>query len=295
MSFSAEQKNHIISEQNKNPCCRKALLSGILFSRAYAENNTVFLSLEKNEYCEFASKLIFEFFGRNPEILSSKSGGRRKIITFDSKSAAKYVRSLGESSEFFVDKCQGCASAFLKGVFLACGNLSDPSNQYLLEFSPSYNAELLSDFLTKYFFSPKLTVRKEKKVIYFKRASEIEDFCGFLGLTDAMFQITNTQIEREFLNNTNRVVNCETNNIEKSVSASAKQIEAINELIKHNLLSNLPDELEYTARLRIQNDSLSLSQLSKLFTPPISKSGLSHRLTKIIEFANQLLKKDSYL
>lgn len=291
MSFSAEQKNQIITEQYKGACCRRAILNGILLTKAYAENNRAFFTLEKNEYCDFAAKLIYEFFGRNPEISTSKSGGRRKIVSFDSKSATKYIYSLDGKSEFFSNRCQGCACAFLRGVFLACGNLSDPERQYLLEFSPSYNTEHLLDFLAENSFSPKLTVRKNKKVIYFKRASEIEDFCGFLGLTEAMFKITNTQIKREFLNNTNRVVNCETNNIEKAVSASAKQIEAINELIKHNLLSNLPDELEYTARLRVQNESLSLSQLSKLFTPPISKSGLSHRLTKIIEFADQLLKK----
>ena len=109
-----------------------------------------------------------------------------------------------------------------------------------------------------------------------------------------MFEITNLQIEREILNNTNRVVNCETNNIEKSVSASSRQTAAIKALADHNLLSSLPDELEYTARLRIQNDSLSLSQLSKLFTPPISKSGLSHRLSKIIEFADLLLKEKGW-
>ena len=292
MSFSAEQKNQIISEQYKSICCRRAMLNGILLTKAYAENSRVFLSLEKNEYCDFVSKLISEFFGRNPEISTSKSGGRRKILTFESKSAAKYIRSINESSDIFINKCQGCTSAFFKGAFLACGNLSAPDKQYLLEFSPSNNTDIFIDFLKKNSFSPKLTVRKDKKVIYFKRASEIEDFCGFLGLTEAMFQITNTQIEREFLNNTNRIVNCETNNIERAVSASAKQIDAINELIRHNLLSNLPDELEYTARLRIQNESLSLAQLSKLFIPPISKSGLSHRLTKIIEFADQLLNNE---
>ena len=105
-----------------------------------------------------------------------------------------------------------------------------------------------------------------------------------------MFAITNTQIEREFLNNTNRIVNCETNNIGKAVSASAKQIEAIKALEAHNLLSSLPEELEYTARLRLKNDTLSLSQLSKIFTPPISKSGLSHRLSKLIEISEQMLK-----
>ena len=289
MSFSSEQKNIIIAEQYKGACCRRAMLCGILSAKASADGETINLSLEKNEFCEFASKLIYEFYGKDTSVSTSPKGGRCKTISFKSKAASKYLHSLFEDGSLFSEKCQFCSSAFLKGVFLACGTISDPRKQYLLEMSPVNNTELIMDFLSEHSFFPKITIRKEKKVIYFKRASEIEDICGFLGLTEAMFEITNTQIEREFLNNTNRVVNCETNNIEKSVSASGKQIEAINSLIEHNLLSMLPEELEYTARLRIQNESLSLSQLSKLFTPHISKSGLSHRLSKIIEIADQLL------
>ena len=290
MSFSSEQKLIVINDTYKNSCCRRALLSGILSSKAMVLKDCIELSVEKKEYCDFASRLIFEFYGKETQDASSKSGGRLKKIRFDSKAAYKYLRNVEDGEELFLEKCPGCAAAYFKGVFLACGTISDPQKQYLLEFSPAVNTEKISEKLKSLSFSPKVISRNSKKVISFKKATEIEDLCGFIGLTDAMFEITNTQIEREFLNNANRAVNCETNNIGKSVSASGKQIEAIGALIEHNLISSLPDELEYTARLRIQNDGLSLTQLSKLFTPPISKSGLSHRLTKIIEISEQLIK-----
>ena len=90
-------------------------------------------------------------------------------------------------------------------------------------------------------------------------------------------------------NNTNRIVNCETNNISKSVTASHKQISVIDELERANLLSSLPEELEATARLRIKYRDLSLSQLAAVAVPAISKSGLSHRLKKIMEYSETLL------
>ena len=99
----------------------------------------------------------------------------------------------------------------------------------------------------------------------------------------------NAKIESEFRNNTNRIVNCETNNISKSVMASHKQISVIDELERANLLSSLPEELEVTARLRIKYRDLSLSQLAAVSVPAISKSGLSHRLKKIMEYAETLL------
>ena len=289
MSFSGEQKKQIILEQIKNSCCRKALLSGILSSKATACGDSISVTLEKDEFCDFTAKLISEFYGKAAEISKPRHGGRCRILTFESKSAHKYLKSVEVGGELCITKCPACASYYFKGVFFASGKFSDPAKQYYLELSPSVNTDRIFDELSKNGMNPRITERSSARSIYFRRASDIEDFCGFVGLTGAMFEIANTQIEREFLNNTNRIVNCETNNIERSVSASGKQIEAIRALIDRNLLSNLPDELEYTARLRIQNESLSLSQLSKLFSPPISKSGLSHRLTKIMEIADLLL------
>ena len=110
------------------------------------------------------------------------------------------------------------------------------------------------------------------------------------GMNHTIFELMNAKINSEIRNNANRVANCETNNIGKAVDASTKQSEAIGELISANMLSSLPEELEKTARLRHQFPDLSLSQLAALHSPPISKPGLSHRLKKIMEFAQQMLK-----
>ncbi|MBO5879526.1 MAG: DNA-binding protein WhiA [Clostridia bacterium] len=291
MSFSIEQKKQIIEEQQKNSCCRKAFLCGILSSKAELCGDKIYVSLEKDEFIDFVEKLVTEFYGKLLVREKNKNGGRLKLAAFDSKSASKYMRSIADGAALYQQKCPSCTSSFFKGVFFACGKFSDPANQYFLELSPKFNIQRIYDELLENGLNPRVTSRLGNSSLYFRRAGEIEDFCGFVGMTGAMFDIANTQIEREFLNNTNRIVNCETNNIGRSVTASAKQIEAIRALMERNLLSNLPDELEYTARLRIENESLSLAQLSKLFSPPISKSGLSHRLTKIMEFSELLLSE----
>ena len=103
------------------------------------------------------------------------------------------------------------------------------------------------------------------------------------------FELMNAKIEREIRNNANRVSNCETNNIDKAVKASVEQIAVIKKLISTGLISYLPDELEMTARLRMENEHLSLAQLASIITPPISKPGLSHRLKKINQLAEELL------
>ena len=105
------------------------------------------------------------------------------------------------------------------------------------------------------------------------------------------FLLMNSKIEGEFKNSANRVRNCETNNILKTVSASARWVSAIEALDEANLLSTLPDELEKTARLRLEYRDYSLARLAAEFTPPISKPGLSHRLNKIVELSDILLKK----
>ena len=134
MSFSSEQKLRIVNDLYKNSCCRRALLGGILSSKAIVLKDCIEFSLEKTEYLDFASKLISEFYGKAPEKFSPPKGGRCKILRFDSKAAYKYLRSIETDGDLFIPKCQSCASAYFKGVFLSCGTISDPRKQYLLEF-----------------------------------------------------------------------------------------------------------------------------------------------------------------
>ena len=160
MSFSSEQKKRITLETYKNSCCRRALLCGILSAKAIVSGSDITINLEKKEFCDFFSKLVNEFFGVEPVISTNKNGGRCRNVSFRSKAASKYLRSLENDGDLFTEKCQGCSASYLKGVFLASGTISDPQKQYLLEFSPSYNVDNILNYLTECSFSPKMTSRR---------------------------------------------------------------------------------------------------------------------------------------
>ena len=126
--------------------------------------------------------------------------------------------------------------------------------------------------------------------MYFRNSTTLEDFFALANMNQTAFDIMNAKIKGELRNTANRIANCETNNIGRAVSASISQITLIEELVERGLISLLPDELERTARFRMENRDMSLSQLAGAITPPISKSGLSHRLKKITEMAENILK-----
>ena len=291
MSFCSELKNEITLHAIKSGCCRRALLLGILCAKATAEAKSVSLSVENDEYAEFCTKLISEFFGRQPTVSTAKSGGRRRILSFESASASSYIKSVDDGKEFFTEKCRGCAGAFLRGVFFACGRVSDPQKQYHIEFSPVRRIDGLLDIFHNCDISVKSAVRRGSEIIYAKKSGVLEDFFAFIGVNSAAFALMNAKIEGELRNNANRVFNCDTNNIDKAVRASMKHISYISRLYEANLLSSLPEELEATARLRLAHKDYSLAQLAAISIPPISKSGLSHRLNKISEIAEKLLTK----
>ena len=134
MSFAKEQKEDILSVVEKNVCCRRALLLGVMFAKANIVEDELKLTLEGNSTVLYASTLIQEFYSKSPDILKNTSGGRGKTISFNSKSAIKYIRNLKEKT-ICEPKCSACSSAFLRGVFLACGRVSEPSKQHNLELA----------------------------------------------------------------------------------------------------------------------------------------------------------------
>lgn len=289
MSFSSEQKENIISHQYRTSCCRKALLAGILFSKAMLSDGALTISFEKRGNAEFAAKLVREFYGAAIDISYSEIGGRRVVLSFESDSAAEYILNIIDASNLFVKKCEGCLSAFLKGIYLASGRSSDPKIQYSLEFSSGERSVLLRDFLCGLGLPAKISEKKNGTVVYFKDGASIEDFFAYAGMNKAMFTLIDAKAEGELRRNAMRVANCETNNIEKTVNAARKQLTVIAELEKANLITSLPEELAETARLRQRYPDLSLAQLSQIAVPPISKPGLSHRLKKLVEIGEQLL------
>lgn len=295
MSFLSERKNEIIEHSYKNSCCRRSMLNGILFSKGSLDNGTISVKIENTEIAEYIEFLVKELFGKDSVISHCEKGGRCKIVSFQSPACERYLFSLdADGASYFSEKCPLCKSAFLRGFFLACGRITDPKKQYRLEFAPITRHEQLLNLFDELGMQFSVSKRRNEKILYSGNSAVVEDFFAAAGMNSTVFLLMNSKIENDFKNTANRIRNCETNNILKTVSASARWVEAIEALEKANLLSTLPEELEETARKRLEYKDYSLARLAAEFTPPISKPGLSHRLNKIVEMAENLLgKKDN--
>ena len=295
MSVSREQKIDIINSTYKSVCCRRALLNGVLFSKGSANGKVVQISLERQEYADFVLKLVKEFFGKDGDSFRTHSGGRRVLISFESPSASKYISSLLYNDDFSVcdiltQRCASCLSSFLRGVFLACGRLSDPTKQFSLEFSIGDRCDMLVKILSDLELNSNVRNNGIKSIVYFHKADQIEDFYGYAGINKVVFDIIEVKINSLARRESQRYLNCVTSNYDKMAAVSKRQIGIISRLDELQLLSSLPEELEETARLKLRYPDLPLSALAAQMTPAISKSGLSHRLKKIEEVGAKLLK-----
>ena len=292
MSFSSEQKNEIITQQYKSSCCRRAFLMGFMFARAVNESeDNISIRAEKYETLEFVGRLIKEFYSKVIEPKHSPKGGRYLFAEFKSPAAVKYLNSIEVGGELFSAKCDLCESSFLRGVFLASGKICDPERQYLLEFSLGDRTDAFKEYLTSIGITPNIANKKTGRVVYYKHSAKIEEFTARASMNKSIFAIVNEQITSDLDNYVQRVSNCTSGNISKTVDAAIKYNNVITQLDEANLLSSLPEELAATARLRLEYPDLTLAGLARMSVPPISKSGLAHRLNKILELSDKLLGK----
>lgn len=185
--------------------------------------------------------------------------------------------------------CENCAPVCVRALFLLFGSMTDPSKSYHLDltFKTEEACEKIYSILSDLGLTFHKTKRAEKYVLYIKDSSAIEDFLVFMGAQSAAFELMNQKIEREFRNSVNRQVNCDTANIEKQLASAHKYIEAIRYLIDSGSIERLSPELKNTAILRLENEQLTLTDLGGMVDPPVSKSGIKHRLEKILAFANE--------
>jgi len=184
-------------------------------------------------------------------------------------------------------KCPSCLPHFIARLFLLFGSVTDPSKRNHLEFSfeTREECEVLDKILTEQGISGRCTQRKKHYIYYLKDGEAIADFLAYIGANAAAFDFMNTRIEREFRNNVNRQVNCDTANIDKSLRAAEEQINVISALKESGKLQSLPPTLYQTAVLRLQYSQMSMKELGNAHEPPITKSGVSHRLAKIMDLA----------
>lgn len=177
--------------------------------------------------------------------------------------------------------------AFVRGAFLSCGSVVDPEKDYHLEFAaPHQNSgKDLAFLLEEQGFQPKTIWRGGRFIVYFKDSGQIEDVLTFAGASRQSLELMNVKIFKDIRNKANRVTNCETANIDKTVNAAAEQVAAIRRLVQTGGYERLPEELREASRLLLAHPDVSLRELGALMREPLSRSGVYHRMQRILTLA----------
>lgn len=320
MSFSSQTKGELARVVPTKKCCMLAEITGFLRVASSLRlvgggKFTIVASTENPAIARHYKTLIREYFGSNAgiEVGNSQVPGKARgsyryryslVIRPDEKSS-QILRETGmllikEGNDFLSDgiyqpiirnKC--CKKAYLRGLFLGVGTMSDPRKSYHLEFvlNSSQVAQDLKRLIGSFVdLSAGLIERGEEHVVYMKRAEYISDMLGIMGANEAMLEFENIRIGRGLRREVNRISNCDNANVDRTLSAAEQQIKYI-ELIDAKLgLDNLDPVLRETAQLRLELPGASLTDIGEALRPPIKKPGVSKRFAKLKEIAESLDK-----
>ncbi len=291
MSFADRVCGELAELTLKKPCCRRALAAGFLAMSASKISGGVELVLRREVSASAAVEALQKAFAKAPDYTSESYYGHPRFrLRLASPGAAKLTASLQAEDAspeelLHFSACENCRSAFLRAAFLASGTVNDPHKTASLEFLPEVGAEALRRVLSDAGYPPACTVRQGRTSLYFKDSTAIGDVLALIGAHHTVFDFYDSRIERDIRNQENRATNFVTSNIQRSVSAATRQADIIRRLAEAGGLEGLPEALRETAILRFGHPEATLDELKNLHNPPISKSGLNHRLQKILEIA----------
>lgn len=186
-----------------------------------------------------------------------------------------------------------CKRAFIRGAFLAAGSMSDPKKAYHFEIvcAAEPMAEQIRELMSSFSMDAKIVQRKKSYVVYLKEGSQIVDILNIMEAHVSLMELENVRILKEMRNTVNRKVNCETANLNKTVSAAVKQLEDITYLRDTIGLEKLSEGLEEVALARLSHPDASLKELGALLSPPVGKSGVNHRLRKLGDLVEKVRKE----
>lgn len=289
MSFSTDVKEELSKLSNlANKDSVKAEMYGYLSTNNISEENGCIRFSTENEYNinRFAkllnnlniTKYDIEIVGKNFIIKISKAESNNLKVLFE---------------EYKIEKIENLEKAYIRGAFLGSGSINNPKNKYHIEITlnSASKAEDILEILSKYGINFKMLYanneNKSKNSIYSKDGEEISKFLAFIGANSSVLKFEEIRVYRDMRNNVNRIVNCETANLAKTVDAAVKQINAINKLKKSGKFNSLPDNLKELANLRIENPESSLIELGKKLKEPVGKSGVNYRMKKILELGEE--------
>lgn len=308
MTFSLSVKSELCKVSVSKRCCKMSEAYGFLLYGHSFSCDGISLLTENAETAAHYATLTDSLFHVRPEFCAHGADFSSRFLLLripSRKDCERILQSFGHlvpeaplavNRRVFDRSC--CIGAFLRGVFLACGTVSNPKKEYHLEFSTPHRrlSDDLACILAENGFAPKQMERRKSFVVYLKSSEQIEDFLTFIKATNSSLELMNDKILKDIRNKSNRITNCETANITKTVNAALRQAEAVRLILENGGIGQLDDELQETALLRLENPDMSLSELCGRLSEPLSRSGLNHRLRRILQKAEEIekeLKKES--
>lgn len=307
MSFTSEIKKELITIEADN-CCLQSELAAIIRMNGLLSTSNNHLSLDiQTESAAIARRIFRLMKGATDEPIELIVRKKMKL-----KKNNVYIVRMKHHVEQLFEKLQieyeadgfeqtnlyhsfaheDCKRAYLRGAFLARGSINNPeTSSYHLEIfnvDQDHN-EILCSLLNDYQLHAKEFQRRNGFIVYIKEAEKITEFLGLVGANNALFKFEDVRIVRDMRNSVNRIVNCETANLNKTISASVRQLESIKLIEKTVGLDALPARLKEIAEVRLQHPEVTLKEIGELLpSGKLSKSGVNHRLKKIEMFAEQM-------
>ena len=309
MSFAAEVKKELTSLTVQKHLAQAELAALIRMNGSLSLSNHQFVLNVQTENAAIARRiftLLKEHYGVRSELLVRrkmklkknnvyivrlKQGTQKILLDLDIMDGMMFQSHISNEIKQSDEKTR----AYLRGAFLASGSVNNPeTSRYHLEISSIYEEhnQDICDLLNQFDLNARTLERRNGYITYLKGAEKIADFLTLIGATNSMLKFEDVRLVRDMRNSVNRLVNCETANMNKTIDAASKQIENIHFIESTVGLQSLPEKLQEIAELRIQNPEISLKELGEMIpSGAISKSGINHRIRKINDFADNLRKK----
>ncbi len=309
-SFSAEVKAELARIYPDKACCRLAELAAIArldgtVTIGRNQGMGLYITTEYSAVARKVYRLLKDQFAIEGELTVKRQNRLKRrtlyhIRVASCQEAPTLLENLGIMTpekqilpgikkDLLKTKC--CRASYLRGAFLGSGSVSSPESDYHLEITAS-NEKLGKDImaLINRFagLQAKISRRKQSYVVYLKESNQIADFLTLVGAHSSLLEFENSRVLKGMKNQVNRLVNCETANLEKTVEAALRQVDNIRLIEERIGLDALSPPLSQLARLRLENPEINLKELGEMMKPPVGKSGVNHRFRKIEEIAEGL-------
>ncbi|MFD0696514.1 DNA-binding protein WhiA [Paenibacillus sp. GCM10027628] len=306
MSFAAQTKKELTLVETE-ACCEKAELSALIRmngSVSLSSGRVILdISTENAAIARRIYTLIKKTYKLHTELLVRKKmrlkknnvyivrvPGQVQELLSDLKIVSEgFIFTPGIEKEIVRGNC--CKRAYLRGAFMAGGSVNNPEgSSYHLEIASIYeeHCRALTQLANKFDLNARFIERKKGFVLYIKEGEKIIEFLSIIGAHQALLRFEDVRIMKDMRNSVNRIVNCETANLNKTIGAAVRQIDNIRLLQREVGLESLPDKLREVAEIRLQHPDMNLKEVGDMLKGNVSKSGVNHRLRKIDELAEKL-------